>query len=461
MSRRWHARLLNEHFMKLPRIQAGSFYLDVLKLMSGTIAGRAVALAVMPVVTRLYSPGDFSVLAVYMSTLSIFAVVACLRFEIAIPLVQDDADAANLLLLSLSVASVVALVLLLAGLAAPETIAGFLRTPEFAQYLWLVAIGVFLAASYAALQNWATRAKRFGAVARTRIMQSLSGATISLLFGWAGIAPLGLILGNMLNVGAGGFGLVVSALRKDKGALSEVSLSSLAKTSKKFASYPIFSVPEAVANNIGTQLPILIVAAYGDHEAGYLLLALQVMAVPMALMGSTVSQVYISRANDEMRKGQLNVFTQQVMSRMAATGALPIIFLGLFSPVLFDFAFGEQWRRSGEIASLFAPWFLTQFIVSPVSTVMYATGNQKSMLFLTAFGAVLRVSSVWLAAAYDVSYCVPAMAVASTVYYFLVGAWSARAANFKARDYQNLARIFLNWRIVGPSLILISISLAY
>ena len=73
-------------------------------------AGHQLVVLTSPVLTRLYTPEDFGVLAVYASIVSVLVVVTSLRYELAIPLPADDNTAANLLLLALAI--VVALTLL-------------------------------------------------------------------------------------------------------------------------------------------------------------------------------------------------------------------------------------------------------------------------------------------------------------------------------------------------------------
>ncbi|MGB9859042.1 MAG: lipopolysaccharide biosynthesis protein, partial [Moorellaceae bacterium] len=80
-----------------------SFTRNVAVLTGGTAAGQAMVVLASPILTRLYTPEDFGVLAVYSSVLSIVSVVASLRYELAIPLAEDDETAANLLLLSLTI----------------------------------------------------------------------------------------------------------------------------------------------------------------------------------------------------------------------------------------------------------------------------------------------------------------------------------------------------------------------
>ena len=64
----------------LPR---ASFARSVGVLAGGTAAAQAIVVLVQPVITHLYTPEDFSVLAVYSSILGIVAGVACLRLDVA------------------------------------------------------------------------------------------------------------------------------------------------------------------------------------------------------------------------------------------------------------------------------------------------------------------------------------------------------------------------------------------
>lgn len=64
-------------------------------LVSGTAAAQALTVLAAPLLTRLYSPDDFGLLAVYASLLSLIMVVSSLRYKLAIRLPEDDGEAAN------------------------------------------------------------------------------------------------------------------------------------------------------------------------------------------------------------------------------------------------------------------------------------------------------------------------------------------------------------------------------
>ncbi len=427
-----------------------SFLGDVLKLSFGTLGGRLIALAALPVVTRLYSPEDFALLAVYLALVSTLAVAACLRLEIAIPMVETEGEAADLLALALSVLALVTALLVLPALLMPERVAAALGAPALAPYLWLVPLGVAMAGSYSALQFWATRARRFGTIARTRVGQAAAGVTAMLALGWAGTAPFGLLLGNMLNIGAGGISLAASALVRDGARLRDVRLRNLAPTFRRNRRYPLFSTPEALFNVAGAQVPVLLIAAYAGAEAGFLLLAMQVMAAPMTLLGSSISQVYVSRAPTEFREGRLAPFTLAIMRRLVLVGVGPLILLGALAPWVFPWAFGADWARSGQIVAWLVPWMALQFIASPVSMVMFVVGRQRAMLALTTLGLGLRVGAVWIALNLPSAPVIAGFVTGSILYYLAVLAFVLSAAGISARQALALPATCLDWRFIVP-----------
>jgi O-antigen/teichoic acid export membrane protein len=407
---------------------------DVLRLVSGTIGGRLIALAAMPLVTRLYSPDDFALLAVYLSMVSMGGAVACLRLDVAIPVARDDRDAANLLVSALIIAVTLTTALFTLVLSAPQAVSGFIEQPNLTPWLWMIPLGILFSANYSILQFWATRSRRFGSIARTRVTQALIGVGAMLGMGFAGIAPLGLLLGNMLTTSAGGLSLGREVLRSQTGLLSQVSLSRMFASFRYHRRFPIYSVPESLANIAGAQVPILIIAYSSATEAGHLLLAQQTMSAPMALLGSSVAQVYLSRAPDEHKAGRLDGFTFNIFKKLAQIGIVPLLIAGAASPFLFPTIFGQQWARAGDIVSWMVPWTVLQFLSSPLSMVMFVTKRQPIMLALTVTGCGLRIGIVWVTLLLRPELLIQAYILASALFYAVCLITFLRSAAVPHRD---------------------------
>lgn len=402
---------------RLKQIFSGSFIRDVAKLSLGTLAGRVLTVAALPLLTRLYSPEDFALLATYVAIVSTIAVAACLRFEIAIPLADTDDDAKHLLVLALLALAAVTLVASLVVLAWPQQLTTWTGQPDLQAHGWLIPAGIAALGLYSIMQYWATRARRFTQIAQTQISQAVVGVVTSVTMGWAGIAPLGLLLGNLLNTSAGSLRLARWSIKNDAHLFKGVGLRGLKSTLHQYKRYPIYSTPESFFNTAGIQVPILLVAAYAGTEAGFLMLAMQIVAAPMGLLGGAISRVYVSRAPQALQEGQLATFTRTIMLRLFKVGLLPLMALGILAPWLVPFVLGADWARTGEIISWLVPWMLLQFVVSPASMVLHVTGNQRKSMSLQAFGLVLRTGLVLMAANVMLQYVVEFYAASGALFY--------------------------------------------
>lgn len=397
----------------------GRFVRNVGILVGGTAFAQLVTILVLPLLTRVYTPEDFTTLASYTSLLALLTVVACLRFEIAIPIPKGQKEAIHLLVLS--IISVI-------GITFLTWIGVFLYSNSFNQftnnrlsgYLWLLPLGVFFGGLYNALQYWMTREKNFSLVAKTRMTQAVSGATTQLGLGYAGITPLGLLLGHLLNSGAGVFSLIRFFLKQSKKSLFKIEFSVLKKTFKSYDRFPKYSTWEALTNSASVHVPILIIAAFSlSVEAGFLMLAMRLLSAPMGLIGASVAQVYLSEAAEKYYQGELKVFTKKMMVSLAKVGTPPLLLFGTLAPLVVPVIFGEEWKRTGILILWMTPWFLIQFIVSPVSMALHITGNQKIAMLLQVVGLIIRVGSILLALTYFDSWLGEIFAISGAFFYII------------------------------------------
>ena len=376
-------------------IPRSGFLHNVWLLTSGTVFAQGLVILALPVLTRLYSPQDFDLLAVYVALIGLISVVSCLRYNIAIPLPEQDEDAMALLALSLLAGCAFSLILVLPVVFAPKATAALLGQMDLAPHLWLVPFGIALASSYNALQYWASRKKRFGLITKTRMTRAVGGVGTQLAFGLTTPIPFGLLLGHALYSGLGVIGLGRNVMRDDHKTIGALDWERMRRVAGQYRRFPFYSVPQTLFDTGGTQLPIIIIAAAtAGPEAGFLMLAMRVMGLPMGLIGSSVAQVYLAEAPEKLRDGSLPAFTRRTMWTLFRTGAPPLAVAGALSPMLFPIVFGAEWARAGWLVAWMTPWFILQFVVSPVSMVLNVTGRLGLLLAIALAGLMLRVAVV-------------------------------------------------------------------
>lgn len=420
----------------LAKYQDRIFFRSVAVLVGGTAIAQVLMVLILPILTRLYTPEDFSILSVYLGLLSIFSVIATLRLELAIPLPAEDEEAFNVLALSLFFSLVTALLAGGALVFGGDTLADWLGQPKLSLYFWVLPAGIFLSGAYSSMQFWMGRRNRFSAIAKTKMTQAVSAGAVQLLYGSVYTGPLGLILGQTINNGAGAVGLVLQCIRSDRHLLSSLRPGNLRLLFLKYSRFPKYSTLEALANNAAIQVPVIMIAGLAaGPEAGFLLLAMQIMQAPIGLVGSAIAQVYIAKAPEELRIGRLSDFTLTTLGGIFKLGVIPLVFGGVLAPYLFAWVFGEGWHRTGEIVFYMIPWIVMQLLVSPISMVLHITNNQPLAMVLQVFGFVVRVGAVALAAGGYLGALTEVYAITGFIFYFIYLLVVLRIAGLKASTF--------------------------
>ena len=364
-------------------------------LVGGTAGAQVLMILASPVLTRLYTPDDFGLLAVYMGLLALFTVVASFMYELAIPLPETHKEAANILVLSLlivlSTTAVSAALILIIG----EQIANQLDAPKLANYLWLLPVGVFLSGCYKVFNYWAIRTKSFSSIAKTRVSQSLATIAVQLLgFKLGGAA---LLLGQAGGQGVGSVRLAKSALRHPE--FRRWQWAGVWHAAKRYKRFPIYSTWSGFANTAGVQLPPLLFASlFSAGAAGLYALAHRVLSLPMSLIGQAVGQVFFSGAAEAHREGRLGTLVISLHSRLSAIAMPPALILVIAGPELFRMVFGESWYQAGVFARWMAPWLYFVFATSPLSTLFSVIEKQGSGLVFQLVLLTTRVGSMIIGA---------------------------------------------------------------
>lgn len=83
------------------RLGQGGFARNVATLAGGAAVAQFLPVLFTPLLTRLYSPADFGVLTQFVAWLSNLVVIATWRYDMAVVLPEEEADAMRLMVLAL------------------------------------------------------------------------------------------------------------------------------------------------------------------------------------------------------------------------------------------------------------------------------------------------------------------------------------------------------------------------
>ncbi|MED0680767.1 lipopolysaccharide biosynthesis protein [Aneurinibacillus thermoaerophilus] len=355
------------------RLPKSKFARNVVVLAGGTALAQGLLLLASPILSRLYKPESFGVLAVFTAMLSILVVISSLRYELAILLPEEEETAANVFALSVLVVFGMTLLIGTAVFLFGDTLLLSLKAEKMLPYLFLLPVSFLGLGLYQSLNYWAIRYKRFASISRTKFSQSFGMVCTQILAGLFIKGPAGLLYGDVVGRVSGSGTLALLSWRHDRHILRKISLSGVGKAACRYYRFPLFSSWSGLLNSGGLQLPALILASfYGPQVLGWFALGQRVIGVPMTMIGQSVAQVYTGESSRLARQNpeQLLRLFYQTAKKLFFIGLLPSLLLGIAGPQLFALVFGGIWYEAGRYIQILSFMYLIQFVVFPLSQTL-------------------------------------------------------------------------------------------
>ena len=370
-----------------------SFIRKLLVLSSGTGAGQAVLLLSAPLLTRLFTPAEFGLFAVFAALAAIFGVIACLRLEFALPVILDEDEAAGMAMAAVVVAVVMSLSTSLLVWLAGTWFVTLVSAEALLGWLWLLPLAVLVWGFGSILSYWSIRRGGYATNGFNRSFQLGSQAGGQVALGALGTGPLGLILGYLLGYGVRLGHFATRLAPTDRRLLLGQRPAQLWRSVRRHWRYPVYSSSSSLLHSISEMVPaILIAGLYGPVTAGLYALCQRVMAAPVKLLSETASQVFLgeTRGLDDSALHRFFLRTVTFFTVLGIAGMLPVLF---FAPPVFAVVFGEAWREAGVLVQFLVPLFFSRFVVFPISQLVHVLGRQDVYLLSAVLTALALVAS--------------------------------------------------------------------
>lgn len=366
----------------------------VAALSSGTAIAQILGMFAAPFLTRLYLPSEFGTFAIYLNSVLLLSVVACLRYEMTIMLVKQRRTAVLLVFLSALIAGVVSFSLWVPVIVFEDTIHAMVGLGVESHLLLVLPISLLLAVLYKIASSWRVRSKDFSGLSLSKLWQSLPQMFGQILFGLLHYGVWGLVIGEIVGRLLGFLSLAYRSRE-----LLYIRLPLRFQRARRllayYRHYPLYSTWSGLINEAGTLAPVFFLATlYGVKTAGLFALMQRVYALPFDLVSQTASTIYVGEASQAIRTnvGQLPGLFVKVFSSLLVIAVIPATLLICFGPGLFEMVFGHEWYEAGIYAQIMAVAYGVRLAVSPISQTMQMLGRQRFILFLETIRLLSIVS---------------------------------------------------------------------
>ncbi|MDE6455814.1 MAG: oligosaccharide flippase family protein, partial [Dysosmobacter sp.] len=155
------------------------------------------------------------------------------------------------------------------------------------------------------------------------------------------------------------------------------------------------TIPGAFFDNMCASLPpLLLTYFFGDAASGFYSLGHRILALPLSVVGNSVSQAFLPEAKEAHQRGTLRPLCLRTMSLLLQVSCVPFLLLALVAPALISFIFGSRWYVAGGYIKWMSAWLLIQFVYSSLSCIFTILERQQTYTVLNFFTLCIRFLSL-------------------------------------------------------------------
>ena len=374
------------------------FMRRLLSLAGGAAVGQAITVLASPVISRRYSPAEIGAFGVFTTTALLLNSTNSVRYEMAVPIAQDEESAGHLVWLCFLLVTVFSLLLGGVIVAWGGPFCRLVKAPSLVSILWLLPVTTAAAGFFEPLNFYAIRRNDFKALAQARVVQGGVQSGIQVVLGFFGGGTTALVGGDLAA-------RVLSALRLAKdgavtGIFRRFPWAGIRRAAVDYARFPRLMAGASILNLTAIQIPFLLIPGFlGPEPAGHYFLAYRTLFLPANFIGGAISQVFLGEAASRAREGEgLQMLTTRIFLVLAAA-YLPlytVCFAG--AGRLFPLVFGPKWGEAGSVAQVLAPMVLTWSLARPLAGLLMVRDRLKESLGFTMLELAGTTLAVYLGA---------------------------------------------------------------
>ena len=402
-----------------------TLFRNILKLISGEGISRVIGFMAAPVVTRLYTPSDFGILAVFASLCALSYPFCTLRYTLAIPLHSDEKIGINSLAACLLILVVNTAVIGIALVLFHAQILSLFSSENIDAFWYFIPLAFFFCGIFEILSYYSTRYRDFSTIAKVTIVQKAIGALTKIVLGLFRFDVRGLLIGNILAESGGLTLYMRSYWKRLKEGARHVTRRKICFVLKRYKDFPLYRLPSQILLKAAGSLPVFYFAwHFGTGTTGRISLAMAMLSAPVAFVCTSVGRAFYGEIASLGRNSsrEISALTLRIMARLLAISIVPFALIICFGPWIFRTLFGAEWTQSGTFARYLCFYLIFRFVYSPISDGIFNVFERQKLVFWLEVSRVAIVALSLFISYFrnlSVDYTIIIYSLALTVQYIL------------------------------------------
>lgn len=392
-------KLIEKWFQRagLHKIVSAKTFVSLSTLFTGTLLSTIIPILFAPVMTRIFTTSDYGVLGLYMSISGLIGVLAYVHYPQAIMLSKNDEEARQVMWFSIAFCLMIAL-LSLVVIASLYFFSNWVAHSPLRFWLLLIPFSVVLNGISSSMMVWANRHQQYKILASNRIVQAVLMVLIQIGFGLLINNETGLIMGLLSGQAISAFLLWFRFKNNGLTSLNSPQRHTFKNIAFRYQKLLIYSTPSEFINNLINQTPIFLLQKFGGIAyVGSYNFTQRLLGMPQLFLSSAIVEVFKQKASVAYNtNGNCRDIFIKTFKALGLLAIVPFTLIILFSPPVFAFVFGEEWRMAGEFARFLGVLFFFRFIISPLSYMYYIAGKFKEDFFIHILFLLITTLSFYI-----------------------------------------------------------------
>ena len=364
--------------------QKSRYKKNILTMVSGRVISQLIPILLTPVLTRIYSPAEFGVFAVYSTIISVLSMVSNLRYCLAIILAKDKKVARNLVFISSTFSIIIVGFLAILLVWQGTFLFDFFNIEILKDYLWVLIFNILIVALFESMFYYMLKTKKYKAFTIISIIQSVSLVLVRIGWGYWVNIETGLMVSYLISYIIA-YVLMLFTLGIFKGTSeTKITKEGIRELLVEYRKFPIFSLPADTLATLTNLSPnILLNTFFGKVNAGYFSLSEKLLGAPLWFVTSSVGDVFRQEVAEQYKRKEscLPIFKKTAQG-LFLFGLIPFIAIFFIFPPTIPFLFGSEWEPVGNFVRIFTLMYFAKFVVTPVSYVSYIIDKQRYYMYL-------------------------------------------------------------------------------
>ena len=373
------------------------FIKNVGLMSTAPIITQILGFIVTPIISRIYTPNDFGLFAVYASIIGPIGVFSTMGYNSPIIITRSNSESNNLFFLCIVFSIIVAFLSSFIVFFSDDIINLFKIESDsliLSKYFYIIPIALLFHGFYMSFRYLNLRHKRYKFIALGNIFRFVTNNGILLIAGFFNVASvLFLILGDLF----GGI-LCLSVLciiiipLNINDFFKSISLNSLLAVAKRYSKFPIYITTNDFISRFLSQAPVYILSIYFSQAViGFYALGLRLLTMPINLIGNSIGEVFFQNISELKNEKVLLDF---VFKNLVIFGIPIFSLIAILGEDIFSFFLGSQWSEAGIYAQILSLFLFVKFITIPSNYLTLKFEKQEYSIILNITSLLVSIASL-------------------------------------------------------------------